>query len=1055
MKKYWLSKFSTILSCWVFMFLMGGAPSLSGAADNYVPDTDVLSEFDVLQLYISDTPRSELNKGLNNSLIKQLNAAEKAYKRGKGCTAANILGAYFNHTSALIKGKGVAVAEDLRNRGAILQSNLLLSISESVQCDGFEDFGQEPDIQVAASDNILFDAAVSFGLPSLYSENGGGENWTRMEIPGLQSHIGEIGFPSIPTWHTLIAVPRGASVHVETTAPVIRSEILANLYPFQDQIADHDDLKYQKPPFEKDQDFYQTDEFYPAEPCSVVLVGNVRGLNIAQLTCTSGQYNPVTKVFRLYEEINFEITFDGGDGSFITSRNLSPFEPTTENTEVSVLNSAVIQKYVIPVDISKLTVYGEEFLILTHPNFRDAADDLAQWKEDKGIITSVFAVGPGTPYETGDEIDAFIEHRYENNVVRPSYVLLLGDSEFIPPARTDYDSDPSCGTCGDDSTGSDYGYSVYPQGFLDIFPDFGVGRISIDTQAEAQIVVDKIINYESVPPFVDRDDGAPFYTTAANAAEFQGYLMNADGSPFGGQDGRAQRSFTEVSEFVRSHMMLYGHTVERIYDATTDVGGYCLDLDIPCTTRQQPYTGVATPNRYHNGALLPADIRAASGFAWDGDTDAILNAFNDGRFLILHRDHGAANGWGTPSFRTWDFGELANGELLPVVYSVNCSSGFWDKETDTNWPNAIESFMELLLRKDGGGMVGGLGDNRNSPTWANSALTRGFYDATWPTVAPGFGDNIQITRLGDILNHGKMYLVSQIGIDQTAGSISVAKVVGELIMWHVYGDPTLEMWTENPYKMILSAEYWAELVEETLEVGYAVTGAVITAFQITEEGTVPVGRGVVEEEVAKIPLFRTPVEGVPIMLSANYKNAVSVLLTPRPAALPDLIITQLIDPSPMASLDLPVDVHPGDDITSLLAIEVENLGQGDALGTITINSDGSTTVQNGYMIDLVLSSDMTIPEGWAAVPTPSDEYAEDGLLVTGRVSRTPDVTGGSSILLSNAPPVSSDIGGMIPINTPSGNYYLCGRIDPGNEVEETDESNNVSCVNINVSPIYN
>ena len=110
----------------VFLFIMGGAPSLSSAADNYVPDNDVLSEFDVLQLHISDTPRTELSKGLNNSLSKQLNAAEKAYKRGKGCTAANILGAYLNHTNALIRGKGVAVAENLRNRGSILQNNLLL-----------------------------------------------------------------------------------------------------------------------------------------------------------------------------------------------------------------------------------------------------------------------------------------------------------------------------------------------------------------------------------------------------------------------------------------------------------------------------------------------------------------------------------------------------------------------------------------------------------------------------------------------------------------------------------------------------------------------------------------------------------------------------------------------------------------------------------------------------------------------------------------------------------------------------------------------------------------
>ncbi|WP_028581338.1 C25 family cysteine peptidase [Desulfogranum japonicum] len=1046
MRNYFLSTYFTLLFSGVLLFFAGGSPAAYGAVGKYTPDTEILAEFDALQLYIGNLSNAELKKGLKNSLSKQLNAAEAAYQRGKGCTAVNILGAYLNHSAAIMKGqkgKYAAVAEDLRNRGTILQNNVLLNISESMQCRGFEDFNQEPAIHIAASDNTRFDAAVSFGLPFLTSETGDGETWTKMHIPGLQSEAGEVGLPAVPAWNTLVAVPQGASVHVKTLPPVIRNEILVNLYPFQDEVADHVDLKYFKPPFAKDQKVYQTNAFFPAEPCTIALIGNIRGLNIAQLTCTSAQYNPVSKVLRLYDEVDFEVTFDGGDGAFITSRNLSPFEPTSESSKESVINKAVIQKYVLPVDISHLTVYGEELLILTHPDFRDAADDLAQWKEDKGIITSVFEVGQGTPYDTGAKIDDLIEYRYENCAVRPSYVLLLGDSEFVPPARTDYDSDPTCSTCGDSTTGSDYGYAMYPEFFFDILPDFGVGRIPVDTLAEAQTVVDKIINYESDPPFIDWFDGAPYYTTAANAAEFQGYLMNADGSPFGGLDGRAQRSFTEVSEFVRAHMMLWGHTVERIYDATEDTGGYCLDEEDPCTI-QQPYTGIATPNRYRNGTLLPTDIRASSGYAWDGDTDAVVDAFNEGRFLILHRDHGASNGWGTPSFRTWDFGDLSNDELLPVVYSVNCSSGFWDRETDHG--SSSESFMELLLMEEDGGMVSGLGDNRNSPTWANSALTRGFYDATWPTVAPEFGDNERIYRLGDILNHGKVYLLSQVGVAQTAGSISLEKTLGEFVMWHVYGDPTLEMWTKNPYKMILGLDHWAYLGYEHLEVGYAVNGAVITAYQITKEGTVPIGRAVVEEEVAEIPFFRAPVEGIPIMLSASYKNAVSVLLTP-PEASPDLRINQLINtPAGVATM-----FHPGEDISSRLAIEVENLGQGNAPGTIMVNPDGSISTQDGYMIDLMLSTDEIVPMGWASPP--STIFSEDALLQGGRVSRTPDVAGGSTLLLSTAPPVMSDIGGIIPSQIQTGSYFLCGRIDPGEMVEETDESNNVTCMEVQVQPM--
>lgn len=75
---------------------------------------------------------------------------------------------------------------------------------------------------------------------------------------------------------------------------------------------------------------------------------------------------------------------------------------------------------------------------------RAAADDLVDWKRTKGISTNVFEVGAGTARTTGAQIDTFIEDRYRNCSVRPSYVLLIGDSEFVPPARTNHDTLPSC-----------------------------------------------------------------------------------------------------------------------------------------------------------------------------------------------------------------------------------------------------------------------------------------------------------------------------------------------------------------------------------------------------------------------------------------------------------------------------------------------------------------------------------------------------------------------------------------------------------------------------------
>jgi hypothetical protein len=375
--------------------------------------------------------------------------------------------------------------------------------------------------------------------------------------------------------------------------------------------------------------------------------------------------------------------------------------------------------------------------------------------------------------------------------------------------------------------------------------------------------VDKVINYESKPPFINHFSGGPFYTTATVASFFQCCRTDFMNISF---KGRAMRSFIETSETVRNQLLSNGYGVERIYNTHT---GYADGVVFD-----------ATPRRFWDGDLLPVDLRASSGFAWDGGTDDIVDAFNGGRFNILHRDHGAPWGWADPAFTTSDLWRLNNGALLPVVYSVNCKSGYWDSETDGE--GNTESFMEQLLVLAGGGMVGGLGDVRNSPSWENSALTRGFYDATWPNLAPEFGGGTSRRRLGDILNHGKFYLMSQVGVAQPAGDVSWNDVIQELIMWHAFGDPTLEMWTSNPWRISLPPVADVQLQEDGLLVSYDLEGAEITALQPLADGSVrPVGRGLVTRGVANLPFFVRPDPKLPIQLSASKENAVSVALERR------------------------------------------------------------------------------------------------------------------------------------------------------------------------------
>ena len=187
-----------------------------------------------------------------------------------------------------------------------------------------------------------------------------------------------------------------------------------------------------------------------------------------------------------------------------------------------------------------------------------------------------------------------------------------------------------------------------------------------------------------------------------------------------------------------------------------------------------------------------------------------------------------------------------------MFYSVNCSSGRIDNEPSNGWAEAI-------LRMEGGA-VGVIGDTRNSPTWENSALTRGLFDATWPSVLPSYGSNTRIRRLGDILNYAKLYLVSQIGVAQTAGSINESDAMFDVRIYNVYGDPTMELWTSNPHAFVLPLNVITLTSASKIEVTYPISLTEITALQ---EG-IPIGRGVTDVSgKAQIDYFVTPIPASP------------------------------------------------------------------------------------------------------------------------------------------------------------------------------------------------
>lgn len=836
-------------------------------------------QFGRLRGFIEDQEAALLLPAVQKLLLDGLEEAELDLLNDNPCGAADKLdGVLDTAQDARPSGGAKAATPEMNLLDFIyanvrsLQFDILVVENETEPCPGRDRWGKGTENTEPDGDTEGLATRFDFGAMNFQSiKLGDGSVRIGLLLPAVQKFSGTPGAPDIPTIRRIFAAPPGAVIEFGFD-PVIAETVKTNLMPGQIDPLDQEPIFPPYPdaelfadrPFIQDEDIYGTGRAWPPNPCIIQPLGPCRGLELYQIEVFGGQYNPISGELNLFESVDVNIEFLNGPAGFLPESAFNPFESRRDVYVGSIINAGIVEKSP-PVFTLPPELIGEEFMIMTHPNFREAADALAQWKRQKGITTNVYECGTGSGIAgriTAAQIKTFIDNHYDTTIIKPTYILLLGDSEFISPFLRDRYSN----NLDDDSTiGTDWPYAIrtYPgQEFPTYVPTFAIGRIPVDTLAQANVVVNKIINYEKNPPGTTQSD--PFYKNILFAAQFQ--CCRTDVLLPGNVvfPGLAQRTFTEVSEFVRARLVANGYNVQRVYRATIDTG--CASCDPP----RPAYTADPTPRFYYNGTALPAAIGPGSGFSWNGTTAQVTEAWNQGRFLIFHRDHGWPGGWGTPSFNSSNADALTNGTFLPVVFSINCSSGLFDNEVfpDEGATFGGVYFAERLLRNPNGGAVGVIGDTRVSPSWANSAFARGLFDAIWPNVLPSFGSNTSKRRLGDILNHAKLYMLTQLGTT----FISINEVLNELYLYHVIGDPTLEIWTSDPKVYTLSDLInIGQASSLGIRFNYPENGATLTVLQDLGNGPIPIGRATVQDDEAFIEFVNRPANG-PLSVVANMDN---------------------------------------------------------------------------------------------------------------------------------------------------------------------------------------
>ena len=365
-------------------------------------------------------------------------------------------------------------------------------------------------------------------------------------------------------------------------------------------------------------------------------------------------------------------------------------------------------------------VNGADYLVIAHPVFIQAAHRLADWRaQPEGGSHRTKVVTTDAIYNTfGDgsvhpqAIKAFLTHAYHHwTPPAPTYVVLFGDGTFDfrgidtevhpePPELTGYIPTHYIHTDAFGRTSSDHWYATL-SGY-DEFTDIYIGRLSVETTAEAKAVVDKIVAYEQRLP---------------NGAWRRRIISVADDEVSNSGDFIFKKSLNEIA---KNHTLLGYETVEVfLEDVIDEVEG--------------------RPAEFPN--LLPQRVAK----------NRIIDALGEGAIIAQYAGHGGRVVWAHEAiFDNASIDRLDETSHTPFMLVLSCYNGYFDEPGEP-------SMAEKLLRKERGGIIGMLSATRLTYAGGNDALNRIIFDMI-------FKRNVR--RLGPLSFDSKVELLLTEGTGQ-------------------------------------------------------------------------------------------------------------------------------------------------------------------------------------------------------------------------------------------------------------------------------------------------
>ena len=361
---------------------------------------------------------------------------------------------------------------------------LALCTMFAVAQNGRIDLRSTSNAEITHSDFNSLRATLSYG--SIESIEVPTERGTFSEIAIEGTYAsGEIGTPELPASHQLLAVPFGATPHVNvisyTTTDYRLSDYgIGTILPHQPSV--RKDQNLEEVEFVYNTAAYQTRSLATAPEATIEVQGTMRGIRIGSLVINPVSYNPASNTLRVFNNIEVEINFVGADRAETERMLLNTYTPYFDIVYKQMFNYRQILD--VYTDHPDLMAYPVHMIVVAPESYVTALQPWLNWKTQKGFyVNLVTTAQAGGNYNA---IQSYVQNLYNTGVnqgATPTFLVLVGDTGQIPGKTS--------GTATQKVTDLYYGSMDN-----DYFPDMFYSRMSAEDANQVTAIVNKILQYE-------------------------------------------------------------------------------------------------------------------------------------------------------------------------------------------------------------------------------------------------------------------------------------------------------------------------------------------------------------------------------------------------------------------------------------------------------------------------------------------------------------------------------------------------------------------------------